>query len=210
LSPYLEQKFVDTMRKPKISRPVDLFETDFYKTAKKYMTPGTYLRIYRENHQMTQEKLGASKAFVCDMEHDRRDISKDMNTTSSHSPRPNRLQMGNTRTTCHSNHAKYNNGRREAAAPLGSLPCEKIPNTTIIIWDSPLNKSLYSMMTKSRLTSENHRDISPPYQNYRYDQIGRTFIRVYFGKVRKNGRKATTFKLVESTMTIKKVTRSPI
>jgi DNA-binding XRE family transcriptional regulator len=61
---------------------VDLFETDFYKEAKKRMTPGTYLRIYRENHQMTQEelgdKIGASKAFVCDMEHNRRAISKDM------------------------------------------------------------------------------------------------------------------------------------
>ncbi|MBN2037663.1 MAG: helix-turn-helix transcriptional regulator [Chitinispirillaceae bacterium] len=61
---------------------VDLFETDFYKETKKRMTPGTYLRIYRENHHMTQEKLGdkigASKAFVCDMEHDRRAISKDM------------------------------------------------------------------------------------------------------------------------------------
>jgi DNA-binding XRE family transcriptional regulator len=61
---------------------VDLFETNFYKKTKKRMTPGTYLRIYRENHQMTQEELGdkisASKAFVCDMEHDRRAISKDM------------------------------------------------------------------------------------------------------------------------------------
>jgi antitoxin component HigA of HigAB toxin-antitoxin module len=61
---------------------VDFFETDFYKSAKKEMTPGAYLRIYRENHHMTQEdlgeKIGASKAFVCDMEHNRRAISKDM------------------------------------------------------------------------------------------------------------------------------------
>jgi DNA-binding XRE family transcriptional regulator len=59
---------------------LNFFETDFYKTAKKKMTPGTYLRIYRENHRKTQEelgdKIGASKAFVCDMEHDRRAISK--------------------------------------------------------------------------------------------------------------------------------------
>jgi DNA-binding XRE family transcriptional regulator len=61
---------------------VDFFETDFYKDTKKEMTPGTYLRIYRENHKMTLEelgeKIGASKAFVCDMEHDRRAISKEM------------------------------------------------------------------------------------------------------------------------------------
>jgi DNA-binding XRE family transcriptional regulator len=60
----------------------DFFETDFYKEAKKEMTPGTYLRIYRENHNMTQGELGdkirASKSFVCDMEHDRRAISKEM------------------------------------------------------------------------------------------------------------------------------------
>jgi hypothetical protein len=62
------------------------------------------------------------------------------------------------------------------------------------------------MMTKSRLTSENHRDISPPYQNYRYDQIGRTFIRVYFGKGRKKRQKPTTFNLAETTMIIKKIT----
>jgi DNA-binding XRE family transcriptional regulator len=61
---------------------VDFFETDFYKDIKKEMTPGTYLRIYRQNHNMTQdelgEKIGASKSFVCDMEHDRRAISKEM------------------------------------------------------------------------------------------------------------------------------------
>jgi DNA-binding XRE family transcriptional regulator len=61
---------------------IDFFETDFYKDVKKEMTPGTYLRIYRENHDMTQDelgsKIGASKSFVCDMEHDRRAISKEM------------------------------------------------------------------------------------------------------------------------------------
>jgi hypothetical protein len=106
-----------------------------------------------------------------------------MNTTSSRSPRPspgtskgrpNRLQMGITRTARHSNHAKYNNGRREAATPLVSLPCEKISNTTIIIWKSLVNKSLCSM-TKSRLTSENYRKISPPCRNYRYDVDGWIF-----------------------------------
>ena len=61
---------------------VDFFETDLYKDEKKEMTPGTYLRIYRENHNMTLEelgdKIGASKAFICDIEHGRRTISKEM------------------------------------------------------------------------------------------------------------------------------------
>ena len=60
---------------------VDLFDTDFYRETKKEMTPGTYLRIYRENHKMTQEelgnKIGVSKSFICDIEHDRRAISKE-------------------------------------------------------------------------------------------------------------------------------------
>jgi DNA-binding XRE family transcriptional regulator len=61
---------------------VDFFETDFYRQMKKRMTPGAYVRIYRENHTMTQEhlgaKVGASKSFICDIEHDRRAISKEM------------------------------------------------------------------------------------------------------------------------------------
>lgn len=61
---------------------VDFFKTDFYRKTKKQMTPGTYVKIYRENHGMTQErlgeKLGVSKSFICDVEHDRRSISKEM------------------------------------------------------------------------------------------------------------------------------------
>ena len=61
---------------------VDFFKTDFYENIKKTMTPGAYMRIYRENHKLTQEqlgeKIGASKSFICDVEHDRRAISKEM------------------------------------------------------------------------------------------------------------------------------------
>jgi len=61
---------------------VDFFKTDIYREMKKKMTPGTYVRIYRENYGMTQEQLGAnvgaSKSFICDIEHDRRAISKGM------------------------------------------------------------------------------------------------------------------------------------
>jgi antitoxin component HigA of HigAB toxin-antitoxin module len=60
----------------------DFFKTDFYRKMNKQMTPGTYVRIYRENHGMTQEQLGAnvgaSKSFICDIEHNRRAISKEM------------------------------------------------------------------------------------------------------------------------------------
>ncbi len=61
---------------------VDFFKTDFYKKVKKEMTPSTYVKIYRENHGMTQEqlgtKMGVSKSFICDVEHGRRAVSKEM------------------------------------------------------------------------------------------------------------------------------------
>lgn len=60
---------------------VDFFETDFYRKMKNKMTPGTYVKIYRENNSMTQDQLGAkfglSKSFICDIERDRRAISKE-------------------------------------------------------------------------------------------------------------------------------------
>ena len=37
---------------------VDAFETQWYKGVKEKMTPGTYLRIYRENKGLTQLQLG--------------------------------------------------------------------------------------------------------------------------------------------------------
>ena len=67
---------------------VDFFETDFYKNTKKTMSPGTYVQIYRENHCMTQqelgEKTGVAKAFICDIEHNRRAISKEMAKKLAH------------------------------------------------------------------------------------------------------------------------------
>ncbi len=60
---------------------VPLKQTQWFKERKKTMTPGKYLRIYRENAGMTQEALGEklgglSRRYVSDMEHDRRAISK--------------------------------------------------------------------------------------------------------------------------------------
>ena len=37
---------------------VNVFETDWYKKIKKETSPGDNMRIYRENHGMTQEALG--------------------------------------------------------------------------------------------------------------------------------------------------------
>ncbi len=61
---------------------VDFFETDFYKDFKKRMTPGDYVRMYRDNMNLTQaafgEKVGMSRAYICDVEHGRRAISKEV------------------------------------------------------------------------------------------------------------------------------------
>ena len=37
---------------------VNIFETEWYRDIKPGMTPGDNLRIYRENHGLTQTKLG--------------------------------------------------------------------------------------------------------------------------------------------------------
>lgn len=60
----------------------NVFETSAYKKAKKEMRPGTYIKIYRENLDLTQErlgkKLGVSKSYICDLEKGRRGTSKQM------------------------------------------------------------------------------------------------------------------------------------
>jgi plasmid maintenance system antidote protein VapI len=60
---------------------VDVFETDWYKNTKKKMTPGTYMKIYRENRKMTQVELGKilgglPRQHVSNMENGVRPISK--------------------------------------------------------------------------------------------------------------------------------------
>lgn len=61
---------------------VDFFKTDLYKDIKNDMTPGTYIRIYRENQNLTQKQLGelvgVSKAYICDIEKNRRSVSKQL------------------------------------------------------------------------------------------------------------------------------------
>ena len=60
---------------------VDVFQTDWYKNTKKIMTPGTYMKIYRENRKMTQTELGKMlgglpRQHVSNMENGVRPISK--------------------------------------------------------------------------------------------------------------------------------------
>jgi DNA-binding XRE family transcriptional regulator len=62
---------------------VDSFETPWYKDVKKKMTPGTYLRIYRENKGLTQLQLGEAlggipRQHISNMEHGHRSISLKM------------------------------------------------------------------------------------------------------------------------------------
>ena len=46
------------------------------------MRPGDYVKMYRENMRLTQAELGKkvnmSRAYICDVEHGRRTISKDI------------------------------------------------------------------------------------------------------------------------------------
>jgi len=68
--------------------PVNVFETSWYKTRKKSMTPGKYMRIYRDNLGLTQEELGQklggiSRHYVSDLETGTRAISKGIAKTLS-------------------------------------------------------------------------------------------------------------------------------
>ncbi len=60
---------------------VDVFQTDWYRNTKKTMTPGTYMKIHRENRKMTQTELGKilgglPRQHVSNMENGVRPISK--------------------------------------------------------------------------------------------------------------------------------------
>jgi len=60
---------------------VDVFQTDWYRKIKKTLTPGVNMRIYRQNHRLTQVQLGERlggipKQHISNMENDRRPISK--------------------------------------------------------------------------------------------------------------------------------------
>jgi ribosome-binding protein aMBF1 (putative translation factor) len=57
-----------------------VFDSAEYKEFKSRVAPADYIRTYRENAGLTQtelaEKLNVSRAYICDIEHGRREISK--------------------------------------------------------------------------------------------------------------------------------------
>ena len=59
---------------------VDVFETDWYRSIKSGMAPGDNLKTYRENHGLTQARLGellggVPRQHVSNMEREVRSIS---------------------------------------------------------------------------------------------------------------------------------------
>ena len=68
------------LSKDKGDELVDIFETEWYRSVKSGMTPGDNLRIYRENHGLTQARLGemlggVPRQHISTMEREVRSIS---------------------------------------------------------------------------------------------------------------------------------------
>ncbi len=60
---------------------MDVFRTDWYKNIKKRLSPGSYLKIFRQNKNMTQAELGKAlgglpRQHISNMENGIRPISK--------------------------------------------------------------------------------------------------------------------------------------
>jgi DNA-binding XRE family transcriptional regulator len=60
---------------------VDVFQTEWYKRIKKKLTPGTYMKVFRQNEGMTQAQLGKAlgglpRQHISNMENGSRPISK--------------------------------------------------------------------------------------------------------------------------------------
>ncbi len=60
---------------------VNAFQTEWYKSIKKELTPGVYMRVFRQNRRMTQDALGKAlggipRQHISNMENGSRPISK--------------------------------------------------------------------------------------------------------------------------------------
>jgi DNA-binding XRE family transcriptional regulator len=60
---------------------MDVFRTDWYKNLKKRLSPGSYLKVFRQNKNMTQAELGKAlgglpRQHISNMENGIRPISK--------------------------------------------------------------------------------------------------------------------------------------
>ena len=58
-----------------------VFDSSSYKEFKNRVTVGDYVHTYRKNMGFTQsqlgEQIGKSRAYICDVEHNRRSLSKE-------------------------------------------------------------------------------------------------------------------------------------
>jgi DNA-binding XRE family transcriptional regulator len=60
---------------------LDVFQTDWYKNLKKRLSPGSYIKVFRQNRKMTQAELGKAlgglpRQHISNMENGIRPISK--------------------------------------------------------------------------------------------------------------------------------------
>ena len=60
---------------------LDVFQTDWYKNLKKSLRPGSYIKVFRQNRNMTQADLGKAlgglpRQHISNMENGIRPISK--------------------------------------------------------------------------------------------------------------------------------------
>jgi DNA-binding XRE family transcriptional regulator len=60
---------------------LDVFQTDWYKNLKKKLRPGSYIKVFRQNRNMTQTELGKAlggipRQHISNMENGIRPISK--------------------------------------------------------------------------------------------------------------------------------------
>jgi DNA-binding XRE family transcriptional regulator len=62
---------------------IDVMESEWFKSISKKITPGSVVRTYRENLEMTQQQLAeksgvGNSSYISDIEHGRRPISKNL------------------------------------------------------------------------------------------------------------------------------------
>ena len=79
----LRKAFADQIVIDADNESVDITETSFYRRMKKHMTPGKYLRVYRERAGWSQSELGdrignLQRQHVSRLERGKRGISKEM------------------------------------------------------------------------------------------------------------------------------------
>ena len=80
---FLQKEFGNSLEIIDDDKPVNVFETDWYKTTKKNMKPGDFIRAYRSKKGWTQKELGKNlgaipRQHVSNMERGTKSISLEM------------------------------------------------------------------------------------------------------------------------------------